>query len=96
MKLIHIKPKLVDYELFKPTKINLKPKPKIIPKSEPSKNNFSFYINCIGILILIIGVLILYDRLTNKQSIELEKQNTILNFHQYVQEKTQEKTQEIK
>ena len=48
------------------------------------------------LLILIIGVLILYDRLTNKQSIELEKQNTILNFHQYVQEKTQEKTQEIK
>ena len=93
MKLILIKPKLVDYELFKPKKINLKPKPKIpkhIPKPESSKYNFSFYINCIGILILIIGVLILYDRLTHKQSIELEKQNTILNFHQYVQEKTQE------
>ena len=61
-----------------PKKINLKPKPKIIPKSEPSKNNFSFYINCIGILILIIGSLILYQRLMDKQSIEYQKQNTIL------------------
>ena len=33
---------------------------------------------------------------SNTDAIELEKQNTILNFHQYVQEKTQEKTQEIK
>ena len=85
MKSIHNKPKLVDYELLKPKKKI----PKLISESE-SKGNISFYINCIGILILIIGSIILYQRLKDKQLIEHEKQNTILSFHQYVQGKLQE------
>jgi hypothetical protein len=88
MKLIHIKPQLVDHALLKPKII---PKiPKIIPKIESSTNNISVYINCIGILILIIGLIILYQRLMDKQSIEYEKQNTILTFHQYVKDNLQE------
>ena len=90
MKLIHIKPQLVDYELLKPTKMIPKIIRKIIPKPESSTNDFSFYSNCIGILILIIGIIILYQRLMDKQSIEYEKQNTILTFHQYVKENLQE------
>jgi len=63
--------------------------PKIIPKPESSTNDFSFYSNCIGILILLIGIIILYQRLMDKQSLEYEKQNTILTFHQYVKENLQ-------
>ena len=84
-----IKPKLVDYSLFhKP-----KPKPKIIkpvPKKiivHSSSNNMSFLVNIIGLLVLIIGGLCLYERLKDRNKDELEKQNVILGFHQYVKDK---------
>ena len=82
-----IKPKLVDYSLF------LKPKPKIIkpvPKKivvPSSSNNISFLVNIVGLLVLIIGGLCLYERLKDREQKELEKQNTIVGFHQYVKEK---------
>ena len=84
-----IKPKLVDYSLFKKPKPN-KPQIVIRPKKTvqiPSSNNLSFYFNMIGLLILIIGSLCLYKRLVDREKEEFEKQNVILGFHQYVQEK---------
>lgn len=82
-----IKPQLVDYSLFQ------KPKPKIIkpaPKKivvPSSSNNISFSVNIVGLLVLIIGGLCLYERLKDRELKELEKQNTIVGFHQYVKEK---------
>ena len=93
-----IKPKLVDYSLLKPKtppKPKLKPKPKLLKKVEPSKSNdISFYINVFGILVLIIGGLCLYQRLVDRDKDELQKQNTILGFHHYVQQNVQQKGQE--
>jgi len=80
-----VKPRLVDYSLFKKSKV---PKIKVIQNSllEPNKDN-SLIINFIGILILCIGGLYLYNRLIERENIELKKQNTIIGFHQYVNEK---------
>ena len=78
-----IKPKLVDYSLFH--------KPKIIPKKKIEINpssNISFYSNVIGVLLLILGCLYLYQRLIDREKNEFNKQNTLLEFHQYVKEKT--------
>lgn len=79
-----IKPKLVDYSLFKKPK----PKLKVIERKKveiPKSNDLSFYVNMIAILILIVGGLCLYQRLIDRDKDELEKQNVILGFHQYVQ-----------
>jgi len=84
-----IKPRLVDYSLFKKPK-QIKPQIVIQPKKIvqiPASNNLSFYFNMIGLLILIIGGLCLYKRLVDREKEEFEKQNVILGFHQYVQEK---------
>ena len=94
-----IKPKLVDYSLLKPKtppKPKLKPKPKLlIKKAEPIKSNdISFYINVFGILVLIIGGLCLYQRLVDRDKDELQKQNTILGFHHYVQQNVQPNVQQ--
>ena len=93
-----IKPKLVDYSLLKPKtppKPKLKPKPKLlIKKAEPIKSNdISFYINVFGILVLIIGGLCLYQRLVDRDKDEIQKQNTILGFHHYVQQNVQQNVQ---
>ena len=84
-----IKPRLVDYSLFH------KPKPKsklikLVPKKivvSSSTNNMSFLVNIVGLLVLIIGGLCLYQRLVDRDKDEFEKQNIILGFHQYVKEK---------
>ena len=80
------KPRLVDYSLFheKKPKIKLKEIKKPVLESKPSNN--SFMINCIGLLILCIGGLLMYQRLIDREKDELEKQNTIIGFHQYVKE----------
>jgi uncharacterized membrane protein YkgB len=76
-----IKPQLVDKEL-------LKPKKKILPKIEINNdNNLRMYINIIGIIIVVIFFMILYGRYKNKEKIELENQNRLINLHMYVNEK---------
>jgi hypothetical protein len=79
------KPRLVDPSWFTKPK---SPKPKIIIKKpiiEPNTNN-SMMINLIGLLILGVGALCIYQRYIEKDDKELEKQNTIIGFHQYVKE----------
>ena len=77
------KPNLVDHSLFKKPAA---PPPKIIKpiKLKETQSNNSLLINIIGFLILLIGGLFMYERLINRNKRELEKQNTILGFHQYV------------
>ena len=79
------KPRLVDPAWFaKP-----KPKPKIIKKVIPKqivdpRANNSFMINCIGFLILCIGGICIYQRYIDREQKELEKQNLIVGFNEYV------------
>ena len=82
---MYAKPRLVDPTWFdKP-----KPKLKVIKKPElsiPKLSDNSLMINIIGLLILCIGGLCLYHRLINREQNELETQNTIIGFHEYVKE----------
>jgi len=74
-------PKLVDHSLFP------KPKPKIIKKVVVIKSSDnSMIINCIGLGILVIGVLCIYQRYIDRDKTELENQNTIIGFNKYVKE----------
>ena len=93
MKLIKIKPRLVDPEWMYPKK----PRPLSIKQIQPVKvikgtnvasspEDLSFYFNIIGFIILCIGGLLLYNRLSNRDKDELETQTRILNFNQYVQD----------
>jgi len=77
------KPRLVDYSLFpKP-----KPKPKIIKKPVVIKStDNSMIINCIGLFILVIGGLCIYQRYIDRDKTELENQITIIGFNKYVKE----------
>ena len=87
MKIIKIKPKLVDHSLFlrKPKALlpSLKPV-KVLKESEPS--NFSLYFNLIACLILVIGGYLLYQRYCDKDTIQKEREHTIIGFNQYVRE----------
>ena len=82
---MNTKPKLVDYNLFKkPVEKSIK---KIIKKPVlPTKSDNSMLINIVGFLILCIGGLCIYQRYIERENKELEKQNVILGFHQYVKE----------
>lgn len=85
-----VKPVLVDHSLFKP--IPKIPKMiKKIPQKIDSKTEISTYINWIGLLILFIFGYILYQRYMDKERTELEKQNTLLMFHQYINGNLKEK-----
>ena len=94
MKLIKIKPKLVDPEWIypkKPKSISIKPSQLIRVIKDPKlssspSHDMSFYFNIIGFIILCIGGFLLYDRLYSKEKDELDKQTRILNFNQYVQD----------
>jgi hypothetical protein len=83
------KPRLVDPAWFaKPkSKPKLKIIKKIIPKQivDPKVSN-SFMINCIGFLILCIGGICIYQRYIDRDQKELEKQNLIIGFNEYVKE----------
>ena len=70
------RPRLVDYSLFT--------KPRPIKRIISNKADNSFIINLIGIMILMIGGLCLYDRVKTKSERELNKQNIVLGFHEYV------------
>lgn len=80
---MNTKPKLVDYSLFqKPVTIK-----KIIKKPIlATKSDNSMLINIVGFLILCIGGLCIYQRYIERENKEIEKQNVILGFHQYVKE----------
>jgi len=82
---MNTKPKLVDYNLFKkPVSQQIK---KIIKKPIiPTKTDNSILINIVGFLILGIGGLCIYQRYIERENKEVEKQNVILGFHQYVKE----------
>jgi hypothetical protein len=82
---MNTKPKLVDYSLFKkPAEKSIK---KIIKKSIlPTKSDNSILINIVVFFILCIGGLCIYQRYIEKERKEIEKQNVILGFHQYVKE----------
>lgn len=87
MKLIKIKPKLVDHSLFqrKPNALPSSLKPdKVLKASEPS--NFSLYFNLIALLILAIGGYLLYQRYCDKDTIQKERDHTIIGFNQYIRE----------
>ena len=78
-------PKLVDYSLLKkPVEKNIK---RIVKKPFlPTKSDNSMLINIVGFLILCIGGLCIYQRYIERENKEIEKQNVILGFHQYVKE----------
>ena len=77
---MNTKPRLVDPNWFpKPQPKIIKPK-KIIP---PHTNN-SFMINIIGISILIIGGLCIYQRYKEKEKIEFETKHKIIELNEYV------------
>jgi len=83
---MNTKPRLVDPAWF------AKPKPKLIKKVIPKpviidpKVSNSFMINCIGFLILCIGGICIYQRYIDRDQKELEKQNLIVGFNEYVKE----------
>ena len=93
MKLIQIKPRLVDHSLIRPSVSSTSvPAPRFKPvtpkptltKSEPIR--LSFWFNLIGVLILCIGGLLLHNRYARKEQIIEEKQHSIVGFTQYVKE----------
>ena len=79
---MNTKPKLVDYSLFQGSV------GKIIQKTSvmTTKSDNSLLINLIGLMILCIGGILIYHRYIDKGKKEIEKQNIILGFHQYVKE----------
>ena len=88
MKLIKIKPQLVDHALLhKPVPIQPKARvikrPKIVPEVS---QNYSGLFNLIGFMILCIAGLIMYNRWSDKDKIETDKAHSIIGFNQYVKE----------
>jgi len=75
-----VKPNLVDHRLLKKV-VLVKPNPEI---------EISTYSNWIGLAILFIFGYMMYQRYRDKDRTELEKQNTILVFNQYINEKLTE------
>ena len=88
MKLIKIKPRLVDHALLhKPIPIRTKPiaikKPTIVPESG---GDYSGIFNLIGLLILCIVGLIMYQRWNNRDKMEMDKVHSIIGLNQYVKD----------
>ena len=77
-----IKPNLVDHSLLN----KAVPVISVISVKTDPKIEISAYINWIGLAILFIFVYMMYLRYRNKDRTELEKQNTILGFNQYINE----------
>ena len=81
-----ILPRLVDHSLNKSLHKPLMKKAKLIINPINANNSNNLLVNIVAMLILFIGGLFLYDRLMNREGRELEKQNTIIGFHQYVKD----------
>tara|TARA_Y100001958_G_C20775712_1_gene249575 strand:+ start:222 stop:476 length:255 start_codon:yes stop_codon:yes gene_type:complete len=82
---MNTEPKLVDYSLIKKPEKIIKVNKKVINKIKKSDN--SLMINFLGILVIGVILLMMYQRLIEKDKKEIEKQNIILGFHQYVNDK---------
>ena len=74
---MNTKPKLVDPNWFQ------KPKP-IVKKIIPTNADNSLIINIIGLCILLIGGLCIYQRYLDREKTELETQNNIIELNEYV------------
>lgn len=85
MKLVKIKPKLVDPTWYSTEKPIIKKTPVISLSKKDT--NFSFYYNLIAILILCIGSYLLYNRYCEKDHINEKKRYEISQFHRYVNDK---------
>ncbi len=97
MKLIKIRPRLVDHSLIpkvSPTSIQAIPKPVMKPSPKIPTDN-SFMINIIGLLILIIFGYIMYTRWTNKESIDTSKRHSIIGFNHYVEKSLEKSVQSV-
>tara|TARA_B100001094_G_scaffold188469_1_gene182674 strand:+ start:274 stop:570 length:297 start_codon:yes stop_codon:yes gene_type:complete len=81
-KIKKIKPKLVDYS--KLLKIE-KPKKNISKDINNNNNNLSFYINILGLLILIIGGYCLYQRYNDKEETQKKQKDNIMKLNEYIQ-----------
>ena len=89
MKLIKIKPRLVDHSLFAKPVLSLKPVPKpVIKELHKNAGDISFYYNLIAILVLGIVGFLLYQRYIRKDEDNDKEQHAILTFDQYVREQT--------
>ena len=75
---MNTKPKLVDPNWFQ------KPKQKSIKKVIPTNIDNSLIINIIGLCILVIGGLCIYQRYLDKEKTELNTQNKIIELNEYV------------
>lgn len=74
---MNTKPKLVDPNWF------MKPKPKIIPNNTDN----SLLINIIGLCILVIGGLCIYQRYQERENKELFTKNKIIELNEYIKTK---------
>ena len=75
---MNIKPKLIDPNWFP------KPKPKPIKKVIPSNADNSLIINIIGLCILVIGGLCIYQRYIEREKNELDTKHKIIELNEYV------------
>ena len=65
----------------------LKPKPKPIKKVIPSNADNSLIINIIGLCILVIGGLCIYQRYIEREKNELDTKHKIIELNEYVKRK---------
>ena len=75
---MNTKPRLVDPNWF------AKSKPKPIKKVIPTNIDNSLIINIIGLCILVIGGLCIYQRYLDKEKTELNTKNKIIELNEYV------------
>jgi hypothetical protein len=99
MKVIKIKPQLVDHSLLRtkpPARplANTKVKTPLKEPSVPESSSLSSLFNLFGLLVLVIGGLYLYQRYTDRDQDEFERQHTILGFSQYVENALRTETPE--
>ena len=74
---MNTKPKLVDPKWF----VKPKPRVKIVI---PTNTNNSLIINVIGLCILMIGCLCIYQRYIDRDKSELENHTRIIELNEYV------------
>ena len=77
---MNTKPKLVDPNWF------AKPKPKI-KKIIPNDTDNSLMINIIGLFILVIGGLCIYQRYLERKNKELFNKNKLIELNEYIKKK---------